>query len=122
MASIGLVFDGPPSGKNGGMESRRGGIPAVAGEQPEQHLIVETETRQQHLAGRQLDQLGAGETQDQGGRFGTDAQTEHGDFPILAQQPLGEHQVGEIDFPDFVLQRGATHPDLPGDVVATMES
>mmetsp|Transcript_100365 Transcript_100365/g.279515 ORF Transcript_100365/g.279515 Transcript_100365/m.279515 type:complete len:208 (-) Transcript_100365:3845-4468(-) len=104
----------PPKGRsNGGLLSghQDGGMQtvdavscrgfAVAGDQAPDQVVCHPQAAQQRVAGRDLQDLRRAQARDQGGRVLADAQAVERLLAVGADQALGEHQVGEIGFPNL---------------------
>lgn len=81
----------------------------VLGQQVPDHVVVGAEAAQQHVARGQLHDLRGRQRGDQVGRFLRDAQVEQRLRLVLADQALGQHEVGEIGFPDLRQHLFARH-------------
>jgi hypothetical protein len=77
---------------------------AVAGEQAPDDFVVEAEAAHQHVGGGDLEDLRRGQAGHQVGHFLGQAESEQRLGAILADQRLGQHQIGEVGVTDLVEQ------------------
>src|SRR5690606_32241035 len=105
-------FDRLAGGEDGGMDLANAAITLVVGEQVKQQGVVETEAANQHVGAGHLEHLTRGQTFQNVGNLGADAEAEDGAFAIRAHHVLSQHQVGKIDFLYVVVGVSRVHHAL----------